>query len=173
MTPWLTRVFLFFSSYIPFWTIVALLTWANRQGLALCAIGAGAVGAVGLGVLFSSIRAAGSSLLRIDGATRQDGDNIAYIVTYIFPFLTLVVASPLELVAIGLLFVVTMLVYVNSDMLYVNPMLALFGFKTFAVQTDQGTGVMLITRRGTVGRGKTVEAVQISPSTWWEKPVAG
>lgn len=160
---------LFLSSYIPLWLILILFHWTDWGWWLAAPFAAFVGGFVGLFILRHWVRTATEEEVTVDYSTRQDSDSVAYIVTYIFPFLTLVIGSALEAVGILALFLTIMLVYVSSDMLYVNPVLAALGWHAHSIHTNGGVELMIITRRRLIRAGQILYAVRLGDAIWWER----
>lgn len=164
---------LFLSSYIPLWGILILFHWSDWGWWLLVPFGALVGGAVGLIVLWHWVATGSFEEVSTDYSIRQDSDSVAYIVTYIFPFLTLVISAPLEAIGIFALFLTIMSVYVSSDMLYVNPVLAAFGWHAHAIHTKGGTELVLLTKRRLIRGGLVLHAVRLGDTIWWERGNSG
>ena len=63
-------------------------------------------------------------------------ESMTYIITYLVPFLSLNLNSTLNLYCIMLLIATIGVIYINSDMLYVNPLLNFWGYKTFKISGE-------------------------------------
>ena len=159
---------LFLSSYIPLWFILTLFHWYDWGWWRLAPIAALSGGWIGLAILRHWVKTGSQEEIAVDYAERQDSDSVAYIVTYIFPFLTLVIGTALEAVGILALFLTVMAVYVSSDMLYVNPVLAAFGRHAHSVHTKGGVELVLISRRRLIREGSLLRAVRLGDVIWWE-----
>jgi len=164
---------LFLSSYIPLWAILILFHWSDWGWWLVVPFIALAGGWCGLVILWHWVVTGSREEISVDYAMRQDSDSVAYIVTYIFPFLTLVITSALEAVGVLALFLTVMLVYVSSDMLYVNPILAAFGWHAHAIHTKGGTELVLLTKRRLIRAGLVLRAVRLGDTIWWERDSTG
>lgn len=60
-------------------------------------------------------------------------ESMTYIITYLVPFLSLNLNSTINLYCIIVLVVTIGIIYINSDMLYINPLLNMLGYKTFKI----------------------------------------
>lgn len=60
-------------------------------------------------------------------------ESMTYIITYLVPFLSLNLNSTINLYCIILLIATIGIIYINSDMLYINPLLNSFGYRTFKI----------------------------------------
>jgi hypothetical protein len=165
------KILLFFSSYLPMWPILVVLYWGRIGCLIAIPIAAIVVGAAGILGVRRWVRTTAPTKFTIKSADRRDSDSVAYIVTYIAPFLTIVAATPQEVLGVALLFVVTMLVYVSSDMIYVNPTLTLAGVRMFAIETEEGPKITLLTSSTELmKKGDPITAVGMTDAIYWEKP---
>ncbi len=60
-------------------------------------------------------------------------ESMTYIFTYLVPFLSLNLNSTINLYCIIVLITTIGIIYINSDMLYINPLLNSFGYKAFKI----------------------------------------
>ena len=72
---------------------------------------------------------------------------MAYIATYLIPFFGVDLGTTDDIVVLGGFLLVLMIVYVNSSMLFVNPVLSLVGYHWFEVDDPDGHVYALLTRR--------------------------
>ncbi len=160
---------LFLSSYLPLWAILILFHWTN-WGLWLTIPFAALIGGLaGLAILRHWVGTGSTERITVASVMRQDSDSVAYIVTYILPFLTLAVTSAPEAAGIVGLFLTIMLVYVSSDMLYVNPVLAALKWRAYSIHTARGSELVLITRRRLIRENSVIDAVRLADVVWWER----
>jgi hypothetical protein len=160
---------LFLSSYIPLWIILILFHWTDWGWWLVAPFAALVGGVVGLALLAHWVQTGSAAEVKVDYVERQDGDSVAYIVTYILPFLTLAITSTLEALGILALFLTIMMVYVSSDMLYVNPMLAASGWHAHSIHTAGGAEIVLISRKRLIRRTSVLSAVRLGDVIWWER----
>jgi hypothetical protein len=156
---------------MPLWIILILFhptDWGRWLALPIAALIGGALGLV---ILWHWVRSGSTDRITVDFVERQDGDSVAYIVTYILPFLTLVITSAWEAVGITVLFLTIMLIYVSSDMLYVNPMLAAAGWHAYSIHTSPpgSVEVVLLSKKRLIRAKTSLEAVRIGDVIWWDR----
>jgi hypothetical protein len=154
------RIALFLSSYAP---LFALLAWTNRGTtwvwLTLLIVAGLSVGA--LAVVFRSKATDVGPRLVVARSTPDEGEVMAYVSTYLVPFLGLDLSSATGIVVfVGFLLVVGV-VYVNSNMLFVNPLLSLAGYHTFRVVDPDGAEYRLVTRRKDLEVGAALRPAQV------------
>src|SRR5262249_37291770 len=96
--------------------------------------------------------------ITVKSATSKDGDAMSYIVTYIFPFLDAPLNDLPKATSLVLLFFVLGILYVNSNLIYTNPILNLCGYHIFQIETTDGKIGALITRRSYISSGANLDA---------------
>lgn len=134
------------SSYAP---LFVLLAYENRQVRLAWTILAG-VAVLSVLVLVMAMVVVGrgkGSVLVVAHATPKDGDVMAYIATYLVPFFDLELKKTDHVVALVGFLVVLGIVYVNSNMIFVNPLLSLAKYHSFDVDDADGNTYSLLTRR--------------------------
>ena len=165
----LTRLLLFFSSYFPLTVVIAIVFFEKNVYVAL---GALLLGFIGLfGTLFYLRHASTLSAVRVKvkGHQRKDGEAMSYILTYLIPFAVLPSAEWEKIVSLGIFFVVLALLYINTNMIHVNPMLNIFGYRIYELSMDDGAVHALITKRRVI-RGSEIKVVEIDEDIYLEKP---
>jgi hypothetical protein len=94
---------------------------------------------------------------------------MAYIVTYIIPFLAIPFGGWKEGIALSIFFVVIGILNVNSNMIHINPMLNLSGYHLYEVTLENGDVHSLVTRRR-IRHRETLTAVRLGDDILLEKP---
>jgi hypothetical protein len=154
------RIALFVSSYAP---LFALLAYKNRRcsstWITLGAIAIGSLLALAV-VMLSKLNEHGPSLT-VKHSRPKDGDVLAYTATYLVPFLGVDLTKAEGIIVLTGFLLVLGIVYVNSDMLFVNPMLNLAGYHSFWVVDEDGHEYSLITRRTEVEPKSTIRPAQV------------
>jgi hypothetical protein len=140
------RIALFFSSYAP---LFALLAYESRASLhawvTLAAVAA--VSVLALIVVMLSKRNESGPCLKVRHSRPKDGDVLAYTASYLVPFFSLDLTKTDNVVVFCGFLLVVGVVYINSDMLFVNPLLNFARYHSFWVTDDDGHEYSLITRR--------------------------
>jgi hypothetical protein len=65
-------------------------------------------------------------------------------------------------------FVTLAVIYVNSQMIHINPMLNLAGFHLYEIGTEDGSDSYVISRRR-IRRGTTVNVISLTDDIYFEK----
>jgi hypothetical protein len=163
------RILLFLSSYVPLCAIFAVLLWEEHFFYALAAIGIGVASLVGLTLYLRSVQRLGAKPVTVEEVSRQDSEAMSYIVTYLLPFLGLAFSNWRQGVALAIFFLMLGFLYVNSNMIHINPMLNAFRYHLYEVTLSDGSVRTLIARRRRVNRGSTIRVIQVGDDLIIEK----
>ena len=146
------RLLLFVSSYFPLSVIAYFLLRRESHVLALSALAVGVVGLIGLIVLLRVSKRIPSRQLRIEEVTERDAEAMSYMMTYVIPFLAITGTSQEERIALGIFFLVLAVLYMNSSMLHINPMLNLLRYRIYEIRTEDTIVAVISRRRLVVGQ---------------------
>jgi len=165
----LGQVAMFLSSYSPLFAVFALLDsfgtgWPSRVCAGLAIVGI----LVPLVVIVAARRLAPQSL-HAESAQVRDGDALAYIATYLVPFAAITATTARERGALGLFVFLIAVLYVRSELFYINPLLALVGYRLFQVTTPAGVSVVLLTRRRFLRSELDIRVRRLSNYVYWEE----
>ena len=167
MTPF-SQILLFISSFSPLFGIFALLGslgpgWPTR----VCAL----ISILGFFVPFlilSIISRIAPLPFNVQTSQVRDGDNLSYIATYLIPFASMQVSTYREKIALGLFLIVIAIIYIRSELYYINPILSIFGFRIFQVTTIEGNSVVLVSRRNFLAPNTSLDARRLGNYIRWE-----
>lgn len=154
------RFVLFLSSFSPLFGMLALrFSDAALRGSAAALAAAGVLGA--LWVLRAERRKGAASF---QVAKVEDGgpEVAGYLASYLLPFIAIDQPGPELAVAYLIFLVVAGVVYVQSEMVQINPIFYLLGRRVQKITTaNDEWQAYLITRRRVL-RGETIEATTLS-----------
>jgi len=164
----LSQFLFFLSSFSPLFAVFALLDSLGGGFVArTCAI----IAIIGAMLPFAIVPIVmgriSPTTLAVKSSQVRDGDTLAYVATYLIPFAAAQATSGRERTALAIFLVMIAVIYIRSELFYVNPFLAIFGYRLFQVTTPLGTSVVLIARRKFLAAG-AVSARRISAYVWWE-----
>ena len=165
----LSQAILFLSSYSPLLAVFALLNTFGEGVPSIVCAALAVVGAASLPLLFALNRSTAAQQVRIATATPRDGEVLAYIASYLVPFASIAAQTIRERIAVGIFIGLIAVLYVRTEMFYVNPLLALAGIRVFAVQTPAGTPIVLLCRRRFIQPNSSITARRFSDYVWMEK----
>jgi hypothetical protein len=154
------RIALFLSSFSP---LFGLMAFVNRcTPAAMWTLSAAcAVGVLGLLAVMAALRAEAGSNIVVQRATPMDGEVLSYIAAYLVPFLGLDLTETNDIVLFCGFLVVLCVVYINSNMLFVNPLLSIAGFHAFEVTDMQNNVFTVLTRQRDIPDGVTITPAQV------------
>lgn len=136
---------MFVSSYSPLFLILAIQFEARWLQVACAAIAA--LGVLTLLLLLHAMKGKNKTPFRVVSVADQGAEVAGYLATYLLPFLTISEPAPKDLVAYGLFLVVVGIVYVQSDMVQINPLLYLMRYRVSGITTSDGWNGYLIARQ--------------------------
>jgi hypothetical protein len=164
----LAQFALFLSSYSPLFAVFALLDSFGSGWPTRVCLGVAVVGLLLPALIFLIARRLAPQSLRVESSQIRDGDALAYIATYLVPFAAITATTARERGALGLFVFLIAVLYVRSELFYINPLLALVGYRLFQVATPAGTSVVLLTRRRFLRSGIDLKARRLSDYVYWE-----
>lgn len=153
---------LFLSSYAPLLLILACQEWGSNRtlGVALALVAVG--GVVGLAIILRQARATAPSLERLRSVSPLDGEVVGYLVTYLLPFLGVDLSSGMSALPFIVFIAIVGVLYVNSGMLYINPVLNIAGYHVYRIETESGQPAALVSKREFIQTGVELKITRIS-----------
>jgi hypothetical protein len=86
---------------------------------------------------------------------------LEYLVTYIIPFLNINYSNIKDIFLLFLLLMVVCFMYLKSNLIYVNPMINLFGYNLFKIDDPFQNEYMLLTKQNKLLLDVSIKAVSI------------
>jgi hypothetical protein len=143
--------------------------WRLNRHLAL---GLVAVSLVSILVLFVFLRIAqtfAADRIKVDSVASRDGDAMSYIVTYLLPFLAVNLSDMTDVASLGTVLLVIAVLYVNSNMIYTNPVLNIVGYHIFEILDADGKTTALICKRAYIRTGSEISVISVGDYVLLEK----
>lgn len=166
------RCMLFFSSYFPLILIFSILLGRTRL---YWAIGILAFGSFSLLVTFLYLNRrkniGGVSQAKITEVDKRDENVVGYIASYLIPFVSIPLDTPEEFAALLIFFIVLLVLYINSNMIYINPMFNLVGYHLYEISIDSDQSSHYLIARQHIKPDITLYFVEISDNVYLEKKV--
>ena len=168
----LTRLLLFLSSYFPLSAIFFVILVHDHCCAAIGILAIGVTGLVWMLLYLRKAQSLGAMQVKIAGFQKRDAEAMAYIVTYIIPFMVIPLHEWKEGISLTIFFVVLGILYVNSNLIHINPMLNLFGYHLYEITLEDG-GVHSLVARRSIRHRETVNVVKIGDEIFLEKRDGG
>jgi hypothetical protein len=164
----ITRLLLFLSSYFPLSLIFFVILVQEHRYIAIGILTVGASGLLWMLLYLHKAQSLGAIQVKIAGFQIRDAEAMAYIVTYIIPFLVIPLHGWKEGIALSIFFIVLGILYVNSNMLHINPMLNLLGYHLYQITSEDG-GVQSLVARRSIRHREVIKVVKIGDEILLEK----
>jgi hypothetical protein len=131
----LVKLGLFLSAYLPLFLILAIKNWYSVTATIIFLFV----------VLYSFIwflmiwivNKETTDSFNVISMENKTKDALTYLVPYIISFIGFDINKWQDLTALLILLVILFAVYVNSDLLYINPLLALFSYRIYQVEVKK------------------------------------
>lgn len=138
------KVCLFLVSYFPLFLIMATLHYDNSVILYSAIIFTSA-GFAGLSITFYVLNRVSGEFKQATKIKPASIINFEYFLAYIIPFVAIDIDSTRQLLAYGILFIFIGVLYIRTELIYVNPTLSMLGYNLFKIQADD-ENIVLITK---------------------------
>ena len=126
---------LFLSSYSPLFALLALRTYHKSTPMFDLSCAALIAALIGIAMFLLAAALGNRETHRVLSAESRDGDIAGYVTAYLLPFLGIFGASWRDVLALALFIALIGVIYVQSRMIYINPVLILLGYHLYSVQT--------------------------------------
>lgn len=164
----LSRLILFLSSYIPLWVIFAIMTLRERPYLGAFFIVLAVASFLGTLLYMRLVQQLQGVGMQIGIIRRKDSDTMSYIASYVIPFAATAFSDVEQVASLAIFLGVLCVVYVNTGMIHINPMLSILGYNLYEIEDQNGNSYFLMSKRR-LRRGDDVTAVDVAESIFVEK----
>ena len=156
------RIAMFLSSYFPLGFIYFVQYWNKQNMIALASLGLCLFGLLCLiAILWSSVREVEPMKDRVMQSRLRGDEVMGYIAGYLLPFLAADLTDVRQFISAAVFLGVLGLLYVTTDMLYINPTLYLIGYKVYEV-TFESKGVFPVISHKRPRQGDTIQIVRLA-----------
>lgn len=101
-------------------------------------------------------------------SVNRTSDALNYIIAYIIAFLGFQFDLWQDWASLIILLVVIFFVYIHSNLIFVNPLLNIGGYKINDVEAVEGGNLVLITKRNTLRKDEKIEVKNITDNIYLE-----
>ncbi len=147
------RLWLFLSSYVPLFAIIAVTFWGVNWWMTAAFGALSVVATLYLFWFLRRVRHRARREVHITAVGRRDADLIGYVVTYIVPFLVGPTDDVRKWIGLGIFFSVLCVLHMRLNMLYTNPLLAILKYHLYEVTTNDNASYPLISKSPIVTPG--------------------
>lgn len=125
---------LFISSYSPALLILAVRAYDRSWTLFWLSLGLAIAAALSFYLFIRVTRRRGPFRANVVELEPRDAELAAYVATYLLPFVVVFGAKPQDVVALALFLAFIGLLWVDSGLIYLNPLLALARYRVYVVR---------------------------------------
>lgn len=170
---------LFLSAYSPVFLILALRAYGRVCPIVIMALCLLFVAALGVLAFLFVLGRTEPQQMRLVTVEQRDGDLAGFLVAYLLPFVGVLASDWRDVLAVALFIAFIGIVYVNSRMIYINPLLAVFGYHLILIRaTTDPKGrpaaslspQFLITKRRWLRPDETFTARSVTGETLFSLP---
>ena len=163
------RIILFFSSYAPLFLIIAMRGWRDSRYFAVALVAVSLASVIVLFLFLRIARKLAADRIKVDSVASRDGDSMSYIVTYLLPFLAVKLNDVTDVESLGIVLLVIAVLYVNSNMIYTNPVLNIAGYHIFEIHDADGKTSALISRHTYIRTDSDIDVISLGDYVVLEK----
>lgn len=170
------KLLLFLSSYIPMFLIFTIKNYYNKVITSIFVVTI--ILCILIWVLIFAIPKketyrGGQKVRKIEN---KNHESLNYLIPYLIAFINFDMTKWQDCLTILILFAILFVIYLNSDLLYVNPMLLFFNYKFYKVTLhDPFVGslkneyeIILITKRDNIKIDDKINIKEVDSSTFLE-----
>ncbi len=170
------KVGLFLSAYLPVFFILVIKNWFNLPILILF-VAVSFYSLIWWLLIIRVTKQTTKEEYRVIAATNKMKESLTYLLPYIIGFLPVNVNIWQDWVALITLLVIVFMVYVNSDLLYVNPLLLFVSYNIYEVEVykpslgkeNSTQMITLITKRKKIPHSMTLLVHKVDKTTYLEE----
>lgn len=166
------RCMLFMCSYFPLTLIVCVLQYHIWPWWVLALLGGVAgLGSVGVTLcyLWYMQHTVAYQQVKVNDFSTHDADVMSYIASYLVPFVTFPLGGRKQILTLLIFMAVLMIIYVRSNMIYINPVLNIFGYHLYEVEVEHSRRAHYYIARKPLERGCDIRFVVLSDDIYLEK----
>ncbi len=162
MTQLPIKVMAFFGAYAPLFAIYGIRAIPINLYLAL-ALGVAAVvfPIIVVAYVQQSRKDANAESTPVAGVARRDDQIMAYLFTYVLPFVGLAFSDFYEVAASAVFLLVLFVLYIRTNLFYVNPVLGAVGYRVYEIQIDNAPARIVLSKAPFIKVGEPLRLVRL------------
>ncbi len=121
-------------------------------------------------LIIESIKNTAPSTVNINKINERNDDFSSYVMTYFFAFIGLKITSLEEVVGVLFLFSFIAFIYSRSNLIYSNPILAIFGYNIYEGITESEKSIVIISKKEAI-LGVNTPLIKISKKIFFNPKI--
>ena len=97
----------------------------------------------------------------VANVTRRDDQIMAYLFTYVLPFIGLAFNDVYEVAASALFLTLLFVLFIRTNLFYVNPVLGAAGYRIYEVSIDEAPPRIILSKARFIAVGESVRLVRL------------
>jgi len=118
--------------------------------------------------VFRIARGWATSTFTVVKSKNRTSDALDYIIAYVIVFLGFQFEQWQDVASIIILLIVIFFVYIHSNLIFVNPLLNVFGYKIHDVEVHTGESIVLVTKEFMLVLGAHIDTKNMSDNIYLE-----
>ena len=164
----LIKLLLFISAYTPLFVILLIKNFDYSQIIFWVIITLLILADVVLLIIFKISKQWTNQEIKINDYTNRTSDALNYVIAYVIAFLAFNINLWQDIASLIILLIVTFVIYINSNLIFVNPLLNLLGYKFYEVTNDYGNKTIIITKKEVI-KGKILKVKNFDKMIYLEQ----
>ena len=156
----LTKFSLFISSFYPLALIYFLMLKDEHMGLAWSIIAFCTLFVIIAGVFLYILQESSVEAITVKKATTQVEATTTYLISYILPFTSISISDINQVLSLVIVFLILAYLYINSNMIFINPILNLAGYRIYHVENTIQDNYIVLTSVN-IKKGDVIQAVPL------------
>lgn len=142
-----TQLVLFISSYTPLFIIIILKYYQAHLISSLFVLTILIFCNLVLVLYLEIVKGRSKRTFKVVNSENKTSDTLNYLLPYVLAFIGLDLSNIIDLLILGILLFVVFVVYIHSNLMLMNPILNLIGFKFYSLEVDQKDKIMVISKK--------------------------
>jgi hypothetical protein len=142
---------------------------SGNAGLSVVFYGIAIGSVLVLFLFFRTYRGMTPDQVTIKTVSTRDSETLSYIVSYLLPFLGISFMDIPSALSLVIFVVIIGIIYISSNMVYINPILSLRGYHMLEIEDGTGKISVLVTKRSYVAPGSTIDVWSLGDFAFLQK----
>lgn len=153
------KIMLFISAYTPLFLIIIMknypqladlyVNWAFLEIIILIVIALIIIisNLFLLFYLFGIVKSRSTRTFEVKSSINKTSDTLNYLLPYIIGLIGFNITLLQDLISLAILLFIVFVVYINSNLILMNPLLNALGFKFYGLELKNGDNIIVITKK--------------------------
>ncbi len=165
---------LFLSSYFPLFLILMLKNWPNLWIILIVTV-IGILCLVAWMMVFWAAKRRTNEKYIVLKSENRTKDSLNYLIPYIISFIGIDLSKWPDVLGLLILFIILFVVYINSNLIYINPMLSIFKYKIYYAEVmkpymsdSSKEEIVILTKNRYIKNNKRIKLKEIENNVFME-----